>query len=779
MKKILLGLLFLFINVIAYSQITVNEGFEGSTTPTGWTYSGFNQITSATDNPCSGNGAILANLSSVMPTAAVSYSATNSNGKAISISFKYRVEATNPVNPAVSGNIKFEYSVGALNTYFLVGSQIDLTGPTASCGTFTGTIPFLGTTSNYRFRITANNVSSGDWKLIIDDISLIQSTCYTPMIGNVTNITSNSAQVNWTTGSYPPANGVDVYYSTNSTAPTSATMPTLAGAAGTSTIISSLSPDTTYYVWVRSNCNSEISDWSFPKTFTTLCSQTLPYNQDFESTPLTSIPSCSTQQDGLWFVRAIASGLGFSQGKVLSYNFNNVSSVNTWWFTHKFNLQAGVTYVVKFKKGNGNSKDAVTHRLKIAYGTAANVASMTNVIHDFTTNQTVNAETEIVYFTPTADGEYYFGFNAYIPTGVTGKGAFFLDDISINVSNNCLTPDNISVGSITQNTAIVNWNASSSTPAEGYDVYYSTSDAEPTASTIPSYQGVSGLSQNLSSLTPGKRYYVWVRSRCSSTQLSDWNGTSFYAGCPATFTVPYIEDFEGSIAGNLPNCTSSTGNDWTVYNNYSYSYTGGNSVHWPTKALHFNSVTNASEWFFTPGISLEAGKQYKIMYQYGEGTPFASDKLKIAYGTSQNSSSMTNILAIYEGVLVGNLDDSKVFTVPANGVYYFGFYAYVTSGYTRALAIDNIKIEENGVLATDEVSKKENTTVYPNPFKDILKISDIKNVKSIIINDLSGKLIKTLAPSAELDLQDLNIGTYIVSLQYKDGSVKSFQIIKK
>lgn len=613
-------------------------------------------------------------------------------------------------------------------------------------------------------------------------ISYSQSPCYTPMNLDPTGITSNSAQLNWfINGGITPANGTDIYYSTTNTAPTSVTLPTISGVTGSSKIINSLLPATTYYTWVRTNCSSGTSEWTLSKTFTTLCFQTLPYYQDFESTSVASIPVCSTQQpqNGSWSIRAMAAGLGFSSGKVLGSNFNNVSSVNIWWFTYKFNLQAGLTYVIKFKKGNENIKNAATHRFKVAYGLGATEASMTNIIKDFTANQTVNAETEIVYFTPTADGEYYFGFNAYNPTGITGKGTFFLDDVSINVSNNCLIPNDISVGSITQNTAVVNWAAPASIPTEGYDVYYSTSDTEPTISTVPTYQGVSGLSQNIPSLVAGKRYYVWIRSRCSSSQFSDWKGTSFYAACPPAFNVPYLEDFEGSIAGSLPNCSSSTGSDWTVYNNYFYSYTGGNTISWPTKALHFNTVTNASEWFFTSGVNLEAGKQYKISYQYGKGSPFGNDNLKIAYGASPNSTSMTNIFVTYTGVPIGNLSDSYTFYVPANGVYYFGFNSYVSSGFTRGLGIDNINIVENGFLAVENLDKKENIAVYPNPFKDILNISDSKDVKSIVINDLSGKSIKTLAPAKELHLQDLNTGIYMVSLQYKDGSVKTFKVVKK
>lgn len=81
-------------------------------------------------------------------------------------------------------------------------------------------------------------------------------------------------------------------------------------------------------------------------------------------------------------------------------------------------------------------------------------------------------------------------------------------------------------------------------------------------------------------------------------------------------------------------------------------------------------------------------------------------------------------------------------------------------------------------LGTTDLSKS-NISVYPNPFTDVLKISDMKGVKSISISDVSGRQVKTLAPSAEINVSSLKAGLYIVTLQMEDGSVKSIKAIKK
>ncbi|WDF46770.1 T9SS type A sorting domain-containing protein [Chryseobacterium sp. KACC 21268] len=92
--------------------------------------------------------------------------------------------------------------------------------------------------------------------------------------------------------------------------------------------------------------------------------------------------------------------------------------------------------------------------------------------------------------------------------------------------------------------------------------------------------------------------------------------------------------------------------------------------------------------------------------------------------------------------------------------------------------VEDYTIDYQDALAVSDVTKA-GISVYPNPFSDVLRISDVKGVKSVSVNDISGRQVKTLAPSAELNLSTLKSGLYIVNLQMEDGSVKSFKAIKK
>ena len=92
-----------------------------------------------------------------------------------------------------------------------------------------------------------------------------------------------------------------------------------------------------------------------------------------------------------------------------------------------------------------------------------------------------------------------------------------------------------------------------------------------------------------------------------------------------------------------------------------------------------------------------------------------------------------------------------------------------------------ISAYDASMLATNETSAaKNNLKAYPNPFADVLNISDASKVKNILVNDISGRLVKTIAnPSSAIQLGELKSGMYIVTLEMKDGSKQTIKTIKK
>jgi len=102
-------------------------------------------------------------------------------------------------------------------------------------------------------------------------------------------------------------------------------------------------------------------------------------------------------------------------------------------------------------------------------------------------------------------------------------------------------------------------------------------------------------------------------------------------------------------------------------------------------------------------------------------------------------------------------------------------YSTATDGQFQISAYDS------SILATSEVSQAKNDLkAYPNPFADVLNISDISKVKSVSIVDVAGRVVKTIDnPSSALQLGDLKQGLYLVTLNMKDGSKQTIKAIKK
>ena len=158
----------------------------------------------------------------------------------------------------------------------------------------------------------------------------------------------------------------------------------------------------------------------------------------------------------------------------------------------------------------------------------------------------------------------------------------------------CLSPSNLSTSSVTSNSADINWTASSSAPANGYEYFYSTSSTEPTSGTSASGGVGAGITTaNISGLSATTQYYYWVRANCGIGDLSYWaSGGTFTTSC-ATSSMPYSEGFNDT---SIPSCWSSeivSGSGTYL----SYETSGSNPTTSPQESTHmvqYNSFSASS-----------------------------------------------------------------------------------------------------------------------------------------------------------------------------------------
>lgn len=338
----------------------------------------------------------------------------------------------------------------------------------------------------------------------------------------------------------------------------------------------------------------------------------------------------------------------------------------------------------------------------------------------------------------------------------------------------CFAPSGVNITGTTTTSATVNWNASSTVPANGYDLYYSTSTTPPDSSTQPTMTGLMGLSVPLSQLQPSTNYSVWMRSACSATDKSNWSPRINFATQCDPLPGAYFEGFEGyqgttnGTAGVLPACWNNLGTNTGGHISNSTTITGSNTLYlWTSGSTYVAYVA-------LPAMSTLQSGNYRLKFD-AKASVSANGILQIGYLDTS-----------------GNFAELTTFSVPTSGtVYPFSFdLPALPAGVSQlalknpgtpanSLSIDNLSYELK-TLATSEVAKKDPLKIYPNPFSDVIHISDIEKVKSISVVDVSGRMVRNVEKvSSELNLSELQMGVYILDVQYKDGTRASHKIIKK
>ncbi|MET3538235.1 T9SS-dependent choice-of-anchor J family protein [Chryseobacterium limigenitum] len=182
----------------------------------------------------------------------------------------------------------------------------------------------------------------------------------------------------------------------------------------------------------------------------------------------------------------------------------------------------------------------------------------------------------------------------------------------------------------------------------------------------------------------------------------------------------------------------------------------------------------------TKAINVQAGLSNRISFYIKSGlNSFPEDYEVLLSTTNQTAAAFTTVLQATQKA--PSTWTKKTFNLSS----YVGQTVYISIHATDTdqfqLYADTFVVDGIPTLGTSEIAgTKEITKVYPNPFADVLNISDVNNVKSVSVSDISGRLIKTIdKPSSEIHLGELKSGLYVVTLDMKDGSKQTVKAIKK
>ncbi len=199
-----------------------------------------------------------------------------------------------------------------------------------------------------------------------------------------------------------------------------------------------------------------------------------------------------------------------------------------------------------------------------------------------------------------------------------------------------------------------------------------------------------GLAQNTT-------YYYFIYSYnyndCAGPVYSSCylTGSATTQSC-SNVTVPWSENFDGVTDPNMPDCwtiedNSAPDDDWETYDYNPRSEP--NAMH-----ISYDYDEALDDWAFSPGIYLEAGKNYRLTFYYRAASSSYNESMEVKMGTAANSGSMTT--SLWDNPSFNNTDYQLVtidFNVSSSGTYYFGWHAYSEKN-LLGIYVDDINIVE-------------------------------------------------------------------------------------
>ena len=428
----------------------------------------------------------------------------------------------------------------------------------------------------------------------------ITQSCSNAQAVTVTNVTDSTAEVSWTS-----PNGDSWEYivlEAGESAPGESDTGT--SVSTTYTTLTGLNDVTSYMVYIRTVCSSEVSGW-IGAGFTTDCAQpmSIPFHEGFNGDAAdpanTTMPAPSNSADCWTVIDNSPSTAPSNQGWVVGYlyapyegdrsarlytNFN-VGENDDWLISPQLNLTGQER--LKFRVLSADAND-LNHMEVLLSQNTNDPADFTEVIVE---NSQFAAEwTQITVDLSAYSSASYIAF--HVPPSSQDGNSINIDEIIVEVTPSCPEPTNVTISNLTSSSADASWVAGSSGETAWEYVVQDASLDAPTGSGT----AVTTNSVTLSGLTQGGEYDFYVRADCGAGDYSPYvpiSGVYFMippVGGVCTdplivtslpynttdTTANYQDDYDGSAGANCGESAAYylTGDDVV----YAYSPTSDTSI---------------------------------------------------------------------------------------------------------------------------------------------------------------------------------------------------------
>lgn len=476
-----------------------------------------------------------------------------------------------------------------------------------------------------------------------------------------------------------------------------------------------------YFFYIKSNCNGVSSEWTFERTFKTLCfdKNTLPYTEDFStysaSTTSSVVPLCwvteTTGNSSSWYPY-VAQNKGFDDNRSLYLSTKNTSPAHSDYVALP-GMNANVSQLQVNFMANLTRIDTLR----------VGVLSKQDDLKTFWLAQeiTATAETEGIWqeYTVTFEGYIGDGFITFRSVdryqGMDTKGAY-IDNVTVDLRKSCIKPKNLKARNVQARSAELYWDKGLNENKWRLMVL-NTNTVSPNNATSADIVLERDITSNPYTidpvyLTPNTVYYYYLKSICSDTDSTDWtyNYGTFRTACMAIPVANMAETFEDG-APNF-NCWL-TGADKGLLPRIVYN---SNS-----NRLLITSELDSKAYAAMPIIDISSTdmKTLQVSFDMYSTDVQGSNRREIEVGILTTPDDL-GTLEVLKTIKVDKLNETKRYTVRFDkytGDYNgnFGkritFYSPSGESTTNEIYIDNIKVERIPECA-------EPTTIIESYFTD-------------------------------------------------------------
>lgn len=400
-------------------------------------------------------------------------------------------------------------------------------------------------------------VNNNTWTVTVHHVAA--PTCLPPSNITVTGISTNSANLSWTSGG--ASNWQIEYGPTGFTSGTG----TLIGVSTNPFSLSGLSANTTYDFQLRDSCgptSADLSFWSSISSFTTACGAiTAPWSEDFEGADwlpsngfggIGAINSC--------FNRNTSGDLVFVTGPppfappTTGPSGDHTSGSGKYAFSDMVGFGGASPFNARLKTPPIDLSGLTSPELSVWYHMyGADIGNFQVAVSAnggvFTVLNTVTGQQQtsksaawnelIIDLSSYANDTVVVRFRSQQTTfGFDGNVA--IDDLSIYEKPTCPKPTAVTSTGKTQTSITLNWTTGG---ASHWQIEYGPVGFSLGSGTL---LNVSTNPFTVAGLSNSSAYDFYLRDSCSSTDLSSWVGPLKANTTCGVIIAPYLENFDGS-----------------------------------------------------------------------------------------------------------------------------------------------------------------------------------------------------------------------------------------